>query len=93
MTCPQCGFALIAYMGHDTCSMGCGFDGPTRAPTAEERGKYRTREPQFTKTDRATERPRASEAAATPRSAALSVPGSVSLRSWAHARTGGNRWG
>ena len=40
MTCPRCGFALVAYMGHDTCSLGCGYDGPTRAPTAEERGYY-----------------------------------------------------
>ncbi len=40
MTCPQCGFALIAYMGHDTCSMGCGFDGPRREPSAEDRGHY-----------------------------------------------------
>ncbi len=45
--CPRCGFALIAYMGHDTCPMGCGWDGDTRAPTAEERGTHRTREPQF----------------------------------------------
>ncbi len=40
MTCPQCGFALIAFMGHLTCSFGCGYDGPTRAPSAEDRGHY-----------------------------------------------------
>ena len=49
MTCPRCGFALIRYLGHDTCSLGCGFDGERREPTAEERGTYRDREPQFTK--------------------------------------------
>ncbi len=54
--CPRCGFALIPYMGHDTCSMGCGYDGPTRAPTAEERGTHRAREPQFTKRARHDER-------------------------------------
>lgn len=37
MTCPQCGFALIAWLGHPTCTMGCGYDGPRREPTAEER--------------------------------------------------------
>ena len=45
MTCPRCGFALIRYLGHDTCSLGCGFDGERREPTAEERGrrgKHRT---------------------------------------------------
>ncbi len=47
--CPRCRFALVAYMGHDTCSMGCGWDGERRAPTADERSSYRKRDAQLTK--------------------------------------------
>ncbi len=47
MTCPRCGFALITFLGHDTCSMGCGFDGPTREPTPLEAGQRRSRAAQL----------------------------------------------
>ena len=35
--CPRCRFPLVAYLGHPTCTFGCGWDGERREPTAEDR--------------------------------------------------------